>query len=163
MATRTRHIRTFGVMPDGSLGTARRPHFNGRKMVMVHDVFRREFALLPGLVAGVVAGDHARRQTIGDHVEALISVLNHHHRERRRVRLADAVDRLPRRGGRADRGHGRTTRTRRRATTRGEHGITHRAPHRHRRRSHGPDRCSGRIVPALEAAPQRRGKAPSCR
>jgi hemerythrin-like domain-containing protein len=64
-------------------------------MMVMHDVFRHEFALLPGLVAGVAAGDHARRQAIGDHVEALISVLNHHHRERRRVRLADAVDRCP--------------------------------------------------------------------
>jgi iron-sulfur cluster repair protein YtfE (RIC family) len=49
-------------------------------MVMVHDVFRGEFTLLPGLVAGVAAGDHALRQTIGDHVEPLISVLHHHHR-----------------------------------------------------------------------------------
>jgi hemerythrin-like domain-containing protein len=57
-----------------------RPHFDGREMVMVHNMLRREFALLPGLVADVVAADHARAQMIGDHVEALISVVNHHHR-----------------------------------------------------------------------------------
>lgn len=27
-------------------------------MAMVHDVFRREFALLPGLIAAVAPGDH---------------------------------------------------------------------------------------------------------
>jgi acyl-coenzyme A thioesterase PaaI-like protein len=47
-------------------------------MLTMHDMFRRDFALL-GLVDGVVAGDLARRQTIGDHVEALISVLHRHH------------------------------------------------------------------------------------
>jgi acyl-coenzyme A thioesterase PaaI-like protein len=49
-------------------------------MLTMHDMFRRDFALL-GLVDGVVAGDLARRQTIGDHVEALISVLHRHHRK----------------------------------------------------------------------------------
>ena len=28
-------------------------HFDGREMLMVHDVFRREFALMPALVRGV--------------------------------------------------------------------------------------------------------------
>jgi hemerythrin-like domain-containing protein len=57
-----------------------RRYFDGREMFMVHDMFRREFALLPGLVVGVKVGDHARAQSIGDHIEALTSVLHHHHR-----------------------------------------------------------------------------------
>lgn len=43
---------------------------------MVHDVFRREFALLPGLIAAVAPGDHARARNIADHIEALGSVPN---------------------------------------------------------------------------------------
>lgn len=60
--------------------TVEHPHFDGREMVMVHDMFRREFALLPGLVDGVVPGDDTRAQAVGDHIEALIAALNHHHR-----------------------------------------------------------------------------------
>ena len=57
-----------------------RQNFDGREMVAVHDMLRREFALLPGLVAGVTAGDHDRAQIVGDHIEALMTVLHHHHR-----------------------------------------------------------------------------------
>jgi hemerythrin-like domain-containing protein len=57
-----------------------RQSFDGREMVAVHDMLRREFALIPGLVAGVTAGDHDRAQIVGDHIEALITVLHHHHR-----------------------------------------------------------------------------------
>jgi hemerythrin-like domain-containing protein len=57
-----------------------RRSFDGREMVAVHDMLRREFALLPGLVAGVTAGDHDRAQIVGGHIEALMTVLHHHHR-----------------------------------------------------------------------------------
>jgi iron-sulfur cluster repair protein YtfE (RIC family) len=55
------------------------PHFNSSDMLMMHNMFRREFALMPGLVGSVVAGDHDRAQIIGDHVEAVIAVLHGHH------------------------------------------------------------------------------------
>jgi hypothetical protein len=42
-------------------------------------MFRREFALMPGLVGAVVAGDHDRAQIIGDHVQAVIALLHDHH------------------------------------------------------------------------------------
>jgi hemerythrin-like domain-containing protein len=59
--------------------TTRQPHFDGREMVIVHDMLRREFALMPGLVGGVAVGDPDRAQTIGDHIETMITVLHHHH------------------------------------------------------------------------------------
>jgi hemerythrin-like domain-containing protein len=55
------------------------PHFDGSDMLMMHDMFRREFALMPGLVGGVAAGDHDRAQIIGDHIEGVSTVLHHHH------------------------------------------------------------------------------------
>ncbi|HEV7581349.1 MAG TPA: hemerythrin domain-containing protein [Mycobacterium sp.] len=55
------------------------PHFDGSDMRMMHNMFRREFALMPGLVGGVAAGDHDRAQIIGDHMEAVIAVLHGHH------------------------------------------------------------------------------------
>ena len=37
--------------------TDAQPHFHGSEMLIVHDMFRREFALMPGLVRGVAVGD----------------------------------------------------------------------------------------------------------
>jgi len=48
-------------------------------MLIIHNMFRREFALMPGLVGAVVAGDHDRAQIIGDHVQAVIALLHDHH------------------------------------------------------------------------------------
>jgi Hemerythrin HHE cation binding domain len=48
-------------------------------MLIVHDMFRREFALMPGLVRGVVAGDRDRAQIIGDHIEGAAGLLHIHH------------------------------------------------------------------------------------
>jgi hypothetical protein len=35
------------------------PHFDSSDMLIIHNMFRREFALMPGLVGAVVAGDLA--------------------------------------------------------------------------------------------------------
>jgi hemerythrin-like domain-containing protein len=56
-----------------------RLRFDGREMLMVHDVFRREFALMPALVRGVAVGDRSRAQIVTDHIECVSSVLHHHH------------------------------------------------------------------------------------
>ena len=55
------------------------PHFDRSEMLMMHNMFRREFALMPGLVGAVVAGEYDRAQIIGDHLEAVIDVLHQHH------------------------------------------------------------------------------------
>jgi hypothetical protein len=47
------------------------PHFDRSDMLMIHNMFRREFALMPGLVGAVVAGEHDRAQIIGDHVQTV--------------------------------------------------------------------------------------------
>ena len=63
-------------MTSRETNTISEPRFDGREMAMVHDVFRRELALLPGLIAAVAPGDHARARNIADPVEALGSVPN---------------------------------------------------------------------------------------
>jgi hemerythrin-like domain-containing protein len=55
------------------------PHFERSDMLIIHNMFRREFALMPGLVGAVVAGDHDRTQIISDHVQAVIALLHDHH------------------------------------------------------------------------------------
>jgi hemerythrin-like domain-containing protein len=59
--------------------TDAQPHFHRSEMLIVHDMFRREFALMPGLVRGVAAGDRHRAQIIGDHIKGATSALHTHH------------------------------------------------------------------------------------
>jgi hemerythrin-like domain-containing protein len=59
--------------------TASEPHFDGREMLMLHDMFRREFGLMPGVVRGVEPGDRDRAQLISAHLTAVSTVLHHHH------------------------------------------------------------------------------------
>ena len=53
--------------------------FDGREMVMVHDSFRREFALMPGLVHRVATGDRERAQVVTEHIGYVSTILHHHH------------------------------------------------------------------------------------
>ena len=55
------------------------PHFDRSEMLMIHNMFRREFALMPGLVGAVIAGEHDRAQIIGDHVQTVTDLLHQHH------------------------------------------------------------------------------------
>jgi iron-sulfur cluster repair protein YtfE (RIC family) len=48
-------------------------------MITIHRVFRREFALLPGLVRDVEAADRERADVLGTHLGLLLAVLHHHH------------------------------------------------------------------------------------
>jgi hemerythrin-like domain-containing protein len=50
-----------------------------REMVVVHTAFRRELGAAPGLVRGVAAGDRARAEVVGAHVQLLLDMLHHHH------------------------------------------------------------------------------------
>jgi hemerythrin-like domain-containing protein len=50
-----------------------------RDMHAVHTLFRREFALMPGLVREVTAGDKERVKIVADHVALLTNLLHHHH------------------------------------------------------------------------------------
>jgi len=50
-----------------------------REMVVVHDLFRREFGNLPGLVRGVAAGDVERAGVVVEFLRELAAGLHHHH------------------------------------------------------------------------------------
>ncbi|MFC6158049.1 hemerythrin domain-containing protein [Kribbella jiaozuonensis] len=50
-----------------------------REMLVVHRVFRREFAVLPDYVRGVPEGDHERRKIVADHARLVLDGLHFHH------------------------------------------------------------------------------------
>jgi hemerythrin-like domain-containing protein len=58
------------------------PLFDGRVMLLVHNMFRREFTLMPALVRSVAAGDRERARIISDHIMYVSDILySHHHSE----------------------------------------------------------------------------------
>lgn len=62
--------------------TIAEPHFDGREMEMMHRMFRREFALMPGLVRDVAGGDRERTEVVAKHLAFVNAALhNHHHFE----------------------------------------------------------------------------------
>jgi hemerythrin-like domain-containing protein len=48
-------------------------------MVVVHRVFRREFGLMPAMLATVEAGSVQRSAVVGAHAAEVLSTLHHHH------------------------------------------------------------------------------------
>ncbi|SHP38906.1 hemerythrin domain-containing protein [Mycobacteroides abscessus] len=55
------------------------PPFRRSEMLIVHNVFRREFPLMPGLVRAVTDGDRDRAQIIRTHIALVTEALHHHH------------------------------------------------------------------------------------
>ncbi len=53
--------------------------FDGREMLMLHDVFRREFSLMPRAVRATTAGDTERANAVGAHLTAVSTMLHNHH------------------------------------------------------------------------------------
>lgn len=49
------------------------------QMVVIHQALRREFALLPALVAAVPDSDAVRAPTIGEHLTLVLGMLHDHH------------------------------------------------------------------------------------
>lgn len=52
---------------------------NVAEMVVIHKVFRREFALLPGLIRGVPGGATTRAAVLAGHSRLLLDGLHEHH------------------------------------------------------------------------------------
>ncbi|MQA80173.1 MAG: hemerythrin domain-containing protein [Streptosporangiales bacterium] len=50
-----------------------------REMLIVHRVFRREFAALPGAVRGVAVGDRTRARIVAGHARLIMEGLHLHH------------------------------------------------------------------------------------
>lgn len=62
--------------------TTEPPHFDGREMEMMRKMFRREFALMPGLARDVPDRQRDRTQVVADHLAFVNTALhNHHHFE----------------------------------------------------------------------------------
>src|ERR1700710_3114974 len=55
------------------------PYADTRRMLEVHAMFRREFAPVPALIAGVPPDDQERTDVVADHIQFLCTVLHEHH------------------------------------------------------------------------------------
>jgi hemerythrin-like domain-containing protein len=72
------------------------PYADTSDMPKVHAMFRREFALMPGLVRSVSAEDHERAQAMADHIRLVSLVLHHHHSGEDAVLWPRLLTRAPR-------------------------------------------------------------------
>lgn len=53
--------------------------FDAHEITLVHRMFRREFALAPGLVRNVRGGHTNRARTVAAHLRLIVTLLHHHH------------------------------------------------------------------------------------
>jgi iron-sulfur cluster repair protein YtfE (RIC family) len=65
------------------------------EMMLVHRAFRREFANIPGLIAGVPSGDTKRAKIVAGHLEFMIDGLHHHHAAEDELAWPVLIARLP--------------------------------------------------------------------
>lgn len=72
------------------------PYADTKGMYAVHAIFRREYALLPGLIRAVAAEDEERARVIADHVRLLNLVLHHHHTAEDTTLWPRLLERAPR-------------------------------------------------------------------
>lgn len=68
----TEQTRTAGPAPGAAMADI-------REMLIVHRVFRREFAFLPDAIRGVPPGDLARAKTVAGHARLVLAGLHLHH------------------------------------------------------------------------------------
>jgi hemerythrin-like domain-containing protein len=71
------------------------PYADTSSMYVVHTMFRREFALLPGLVRGVALKDTARAAVVADHIRLVNDALHRHHSEEDEYLWPRLLERVP--------------------------------------------------------------------
>jgi hypothetical protein len=72
-----RTTRAYVQMPPEEASVSKsQPMADSRDMIVVHDMFRREFNAIPGLVSGVPERDPAKTAIIADHVTFMVSFLH---------------------------------------------------------------------------------------
>ena len=68
---------------------------DSRDMLVIHQMFRREFQAIPALVRDVSAGDHTRVAIVADHVEWMATFLHTHHEGEDMLVWPRLVERCP--------------------------------------------------------------------
>ena len=71
------------------------PMADSRDMFVVHDMFRRQFTAIPGLVSEVPAGDAAQVAIVAGHVEWMVTFLHAHHEGEDQFVWPKLLERIP--------------------------------------------------------------------
>jgi hemerythrin-like domain-containing protein len=64
------------------------------EMGVIHKMFRREFRAMPGLIRTVAAGDTARAELVGEHIQTMTEALYHHHSNEDELLWPKLLDRV---------------------------------------------------------------------
>lgn len=68
---------------------------DSRDMVVVHNMFRREFSAIPTLVGNVALADAAKAATVADHITWMVTFLHAHHEGEDLLVWPKLLDRAP--------------------------------------------------------------------
>jgi hemerythrin-like domain-containing protein len=71
------------------------PMADSRDMIVVHTMFRKQFAAIPGLVSGVAGGDREQVAIVADHVVWMVAFLHAHHEGEDMLVWPRLVERCP--------------------------------------------------------------------
>lgn len=71
------------------------PMADSRDMFVVHDMFRRQFKAIPGLVSEVPDGDANQVATVADHVTWMVTFLHAHHEGEDQFVWPRLLERIP--------------------------------------------------------------------
>jgi hemerythrin-like domain-containing protein len=77
------------------LKTHPQPMADSRDMFVVHDMFRRQFKAIPGLVSEVSEGDAAQVAIVADHVTWMVTFLHAHHEGEDQFVWPRLLERIP--------------------------------------------------------------------
>ena len=134
---------------NATLTTAARPDTS--EMIVIHNVFRRLFGDLPGLLRAAPPGDRARAAVLADAWTEVATGLHHHHTNEDEILLAPRA-RGPRRGRaqllvlRAEEQHERVHELLELGRCRSSGSAPARRPSARRVRRHRPPSCSPRCA-----------------
>ena len=71
------------------------PMADSRDMIVVHQMFRRQFAAIPALVSAVPDGDPAKVAIVADHVTWMVAFLHGHHEGEDELVWPRLLERIP--------------------------------------------------------------------
>jgi hemerythrin-like domain-containing protein len=71
------------------------PMADSRDMIVIHNMFRREFKAIPSLVSGVPEGDAAKVAIVADHVTWMVAFLHGHHEGEDEMVWPRLLERVP--------------------------------------------------------------------
>jgi hypothetical protein len=71
------------------------PMADSRDMIVIHQMFRRQFTAIPGLVSAVPEGEPTKVAVVAEHVSWMVTFLHAHHQGEDELVWPRLLERIP--------------------------------------------------------------------